>query len=84
MLDSDDEQQYEESLKSLLHKPISVLVGLTNWQKGGLTGAGISTIEDLHSKSEENLIEEIYGVGPARARIMKNAATAELLEYISG
>lgn len=84
LLENDDEDQYEESLKSLLQKPIDVLVGLTSWQKGKLKSAGILTIESLHNKSEENLIEDIYGVGPARARIMKNAATAELLEYISG
>jgi len=45
---------------------------------------GIQTIENLHSNNEESLIEKIYGVGQVRARIMKNAANAELLEYISG
>jgi len=84
LLESDDEQQYEESLRSLLQKPIDVLVALTAWQKERPKSSGILTIEDLHNKSEENLIEAIYGVGPARARIMKNASTAELLEYISG
>lgn len=84
LLKSDDEQQYEESLRSLLQKSIDVLVALTSWQKGKLKSAGIKTIEDLHNNSEESLIENIYGVGPARARTMKNAATAELLEYISG
>jgi len=76
--------QYKESLKSLLKKPIDVLALLTDWQKGKLKSAGIYTIEDLHKNTEESLIENIYGVGPARARLMKNAATAELLEYISG
>lgn len=84
LLQNDDERQYEDSLRSLLQKPIDVLVALTIWQKGRLKSAGVMKIEDLHNKSEENLIEDIYGVGPARARIMKNAATAELLEYISG
>lgn len=79
-----DELQYEESLRSLLKKPIDVLVALTEWQKSRLKSAKINTIEDLHNNSEESLMEKIYGVGPARARIMKNAATAELLEYISG
>ena len=79
-----EEQQYEESLRALLNKSIDVLVSLTHWQKEKLKGIGINTIEDLHNKSEDSLIENIYGVGPARARIMKNAATAELLEYISG
>jgi len=52
--------------------------------KRKLKSAGIQTIENLHTKTEESLIENIYGVGPARARLMKNAANAELLEYISG
>ncbi len=81
---SKDDLQYEESLRSLLNKPIDVLIALTNWQKDKLKSAGINTIEDLHNNSEENLIKNIYGVGPSRARTMKNAATAELLEYISG
>lgn len=84
LLKDNDEEQYEESLKSLLKKSIDVLVALTPWQKERLVSAGINTIEDLHKNSEESLIEKIYGVGPARARTMKNAATAELLEYISG
>lgn len=57
---------------------------MTKWQKNKLKDAGINTIEELHNNTEESLMENIYGVGPARARIMKNAATAELLEYISG
>ncbi|MCB2380650.1 hypothetical protein KV201_00380 [Shewanella sp. SR1] len=84
LLNSNDELQYEESLRSLLKKPIDVLIALTSWQKEKLKTAGINTIEELHKNSEESLIENIYGVGPARARTMKNAATAELLEYISG
>lgn len=84
LLKSDDEEQYEESLQSLLQKSINVLIALTPWQRERLGSAGINTIEDLHNNTEESLIEKIYGVGPARARIMKNAATAELLEYISG
>ncbi len=78
------EVQYEESLKSMLGKPIDVLGLLTNWQKSKLKAAGIETIEELHDNTEENLIEKIYNVGPVRARLMKNAATAELLEYLSG
>lgn len=84
LLNSNDELQYEESLRSLLKKPIDVLIALTSWQKEKLKTAGINTIEELHKNSEESLIENIYGVGQARARTMKNAATAELLEYISG
>ena len=84
LLEADDELQYKESLRSLLKKSIDVLILLTTWQKEKLKSAGIQTIEDLHTNTEESLIEKIYGVGPARARLIKNAANAELLEYISG
>jgi hypothetical protein len=79
-----DEAQFKESLQSMLGKSIDVLGLLTGWQRIKLKGAGINTIEELHSKTEESLIESIYNVGPHRARLMKNAANAELLEYISG
>ena len=75
---------YAESLQNLLKKPITVLELLTSWQKEKLNEAGVITLEDLYSKSEAELIEKIYQVGPVRARIMKNAANAELLEYLSG
>jgi hypothetical protein len=80
----DDEVHYEASLRSMLEKPITVLELLTDWQLKKLQEAGIQTIEDLHSKSEDELIARIYNVGPVRARLMKNAANAELLEYLSG
>lgn len=75
---------YAETLKHLLQKPISVLQLLTPWQKSKLEEVGIHTIENLHNKTEADLIQKIYNVGPVRARIMKNAANAELLEYLSG
>ncbi len=78
------DENYKESLQTLLKKPITVLELLTGWQKEKLNEAGIITLEDLYSKSEAELIEKIYQVGPVRARIMKNAANAELLEYLSG
>ena len=68
----------------MLTKSIDVLSLLTAWQKEKLKGAGILTIEDLHFNTEESLIENIYNVGPVRARLMKNTANAELLEYLSG
>lgn len=78
------DQQYLSALQSMLQKPVDVLPLLTEWQKDKLKSANIFTIEQLHLNSEEDLIESIYGVGPARARTIKNAATAELLEYLSG
>ena len=52
--------------------------------KNTLNKAGVITISDLHNKTEAELIEKIYNVYSARARIMKRAVDAELLEYISG
>jgi hypothetical protein len=81
---SDDEKIFKESLNNILAKPIDVLQLLTNWQKNKLKDANINTIADLHNKTEADLIDKIYNVGPARARLMKKAVDAELLEYISG
>ncbi|QDT85080.1 hypothetical protein [Gimesia chilikensis] len=83
-INDQDDSQYKESLRHMLEKPIDVLGLLTDWQKRKLKSAGINTLEELHSNTEESLIENIYQVGPARARIMKNASNAELLEYLSG
>ena len=80
----EDEKAFKVSLDHMLKKPISVLQLLTQWQKKKLIAAGINTIEQLHQKTEESLIASIYNVGPVRARLIKNAATAELLEYLSG
>lgn len=80
----EDESTFEISLNHMLNKSIDVLQLLTSWQKDKLKQIGINTIRDLHQNTEENLIDSIYNVGPARARVMKNAATAELLEYLSG
>ncbi|SDG76757.1 hypothetical protein SAMN04488062_10278 [Flavobacterium omnivorum] len=80
----DDEATFQRSISYILLKPISVLQLLTNWQKSKLSEVGINTISDLHNKTEAELIEQIYNVGPYRARIMKSAVDAELLEYISG
>lgn len=80
----EDDASFRNSVKAMLKKPVSVLQLLTRWQIQQLQNAGINTIEDLYDKSEDDLISTIYNVGPARARLMKNAATAELLEYLSG
>lgn len=80
----DNDSEFRKAVESMLKKPISVLRLLTQWQRNRLQSVGINTIEDLYNKTEEDLIAQIYSVGPARARIMKNTATAELLEYLSG
>lgn len=81
---NDDEKVFKESLNNILAKPIDVLQLLTKWQKSKLKEANIKTIFDLHNKTEADLIDKIYNVDPARARLMKTAVDAELLEYISG
>lgn len=80
----DNDQNFRDSVKAMLVKSIRVLSLLTPWQIDRLEESGISTIDDLYSKSEEDLFRQIYGVGPARARTIKNAVAAELLEYLSG
>ncbi len=80
----EEEKIFKESIKNILSKSIDVLQLLTTWQKNKLKEANIITISDLHNKTEADLIDKIYNVGPARARIMKTAVDAELLEYISG
>ena len=80
----EDEINFKESLKNMLQKPISVLQLLTPWLREKLNQADIYTLEQLHGNTEIDLIEKIYNVGPVRARLIKNAATAELLEYLSG
>ena len=80
----ENETSFTESVKDMLAKPITVLDVLTEWQINKLHEAGIDTIDSLYNTTEEELINRIYNVGPARARVMKNAATAELLEYLSG
>ncbi len=80
----EDEKNFKCSLEHMLNQPITVLQLLTPWQKNKPNEAGIITLEQLHLNTEETLIASIYNVGPVRARLIKNAATAELLEYLSG
>jgi len=80
----DNDENFRSSVKDMLAKPITVLAMLTIWQIERLQASGIISVEDLYNRSEAELIGQIYGVGPARARIIKNAVSAELLEYLSG
>ncbi|WP_411686150.1 hypothetical protein [Acinetobacter pseudolwoffii] len=84
VIDLENEESYKSGLNSLLQKSITVLDLLTKWQKDKLLEANILTLEQLLNHTEEQLIDQIYGVGPHKARIIKNAANAEILEYISG
>jgi len=70
------------ALEPQLQKAIDVL-DLTPWQKEKLNELGLETVGDVLSASEEQLKLAKY-VGDVRARRMKNAAVAAVLEYLSG
>lgn len=65
-----------------LQKSISVL-DVTPWQKEKLAELGLVTVRDVLNATEEKLKEANY-VGDVRARRMRNAAVAAVLEYLSG
>lgn len=75
--------EFLNSLRIQLAKPITEL-DLTDWQKEKLNSINILSIEELLESDEKYLIDNLEQVGPVRARLMKNSATAELLESISG
>jgi hypothetical protein len=80
----ENDEMLVASINSILEKPISNL-DLSEWQKNKLiTEAGLTTIKELINTSEQELINKLEQVGVVRSRQMKNAAYAELLEYISG
>lgn len=70
------------SLSRQLAKPIEVL-DLTEWQLSKLVELDLKTIGDVLGANEDKL-QSAYYVGPKRARIMRNAATSSVLEYLSG
>ena len=65
-----------------LSKPIAVL-DLTQWQKDKLSELSLMTVGDVLDATEEQLKLAKY-VGDVRARRMRNAAVASVLEYLSG
>jgi len=72
------------SINNILEKSINDL-DLTEWQKRKLINeAGLNTINELINTTEQDLITKLDQVGVVRSRQMKNAAFAEVLEYISG
>lgn len=65
-----------------LAKPIGVL-DVTDWQRQKLLELDLQTVEQVLGATEEKLKEAHY-VGDVRARQMRNAAVASVLEYLSG
>lgn len=75
-------QSASAMLRAQLGRGIDVL-DLSVWQKGKLKHLELHTVGDVFNASEEKLKEASY-VGPVRARQMRNAAVAAVLEYLSG
>jgi hypothetical protein len=59
-------------------------LGLSQWQIRTLKEHNLLKIRDILETSEEEIKNKMYYVGEKRARRMRNAALAELLEYLSG
>ncbi|MNG06851.1 hypothetical protein D3C85_693110 [compost metagenome] len=70
------------ALNTQLDRPANVL-DLTGWQLEKLTELGLNTVRDVLNATEAKLKEANY-VGDKRARRMRNAAVAAVLEYLSG
>jgi hypothetical protein len=80
--------RYEEPdmlkiLEEQLAKSIDCL-DISDYQNGKLKEAGLDCIGDVLRAPEHLLIEKIAYVGEKRARRIKNAAGAAVLEYLSG
>lgn len=70
-------------LKEQLGKSIDCL-DITAYQNEQLKQVQLSTVGDVLRSAEQDLIDKIYYVGEKRARRIKNAAAAAVLEYLSG
>jgi hypothetical protein len=70
-------------LREQLARPIREL-DLTDWQKSHLQQIGVDTVGQILKTDESFFIEKLRYVGPKRARRIKNAADAAVLEYLSG
>ncbi|KUQ84798.1 hypothetical protein [Enterobacter genomosp. O] len=70
------------TLNIQLDRPSTVL-DLTPWQLEKLRELGLHTVREVLDATEEKLKEANY-VGDVRARRMRNAAVAAVLEYLSG
>jgi hypothetical protein len=70
------------ALEEQLKKRVNVL-DISEWQRSKLLELGLNTVGDVLRAPEEKLKEALY-VGNVRARRMRNAAVAAVLEYLSG
>lgn len=78
-----DGENMLQVLREQLARSISEL-DLSDWQKSHLEAIGFTTIGQILKSDESVFIEKLRYVGPKRARRIKNAADAAVLEYLSG
>jgi hypothetical protein len=75
-------QAHGIAFEQQLSKPVSVL-DISDWQRSKLLELGLETVGSVLKATEQKLKEASY-VGDVRARRMRNAAIAAVLEYLSG
>jgi hypothetical protein len=80
--DTASERNVVFALRAQLAKPVSVL-DISTWQQEKLRELGLLTVGDVFNAPEKKLKEASY-VGDVRARRIRNAAVAAVLEYLSG
>jgi hypothetical protein len=86
-LDLDIQYESDSDIKEMLIIQLEQLVdilGLSQWQIRALKQHNLLKIRDILETSEEEMKSRMYYVGEKRARRIRNAALAELLEYLSG
>jgi DNA-directed RNA polymerase alpha subunit len=76
-----DEEQ-RELIRSQLGRSVDQL-DLTAFARGKLKELGFDTVEKILGASETDF-QRAKWVGPVRSRQMMNAATAAVMEYLSG
>lgn len=82
-IEKESESALKEMLDRLLEESIDIL-DLSNWQKEKLREHNLITLKQVLDTTETQMVETMRYVGEKRARRIRNAAIAEILEYISG
>jgi len=77
-----DDTEGNQALEAQLARSSDVL-DLTSFQKSKLHELGLTTIGAVLASDEEEY-KRAYMIGRVRARQMRNAAVAAVLEYLSG
>lgn len=82
-IEKESESALKEMLDRLLEESIDIL-DLSNRQKEKLKEHNLITLKQVLDTTETQMVETMRYVGEKRARRIRNAAIAEILEYISG